>query len=138
MNKIIIYFVTMIFITFPLQAVEKESVVLREWDNNKNVEYLEYVKSNSMGNLRSYMIKSVYGDLQDKENKGGYNISIRKYIMSCSDKVFLLQKTYLFNGEELIKYTKFDQTYYQNDPAFGWKELDTDKIQNKISEIFCK
>jgi len=44
----------MIFITFPLQAVEKESVVLREWDNNKNIEYLEYVKSNSMGNLRSY------------------------------------------------------------------------------------
>ena len=58
--------------------------------------------------------------------------------MNCSDKVFLLQKTYLFNGEELIKYTKFDQIYYQNDPAFGWKELDTDKTQNKISEIFCK
>ena len=81
---------------------------------------------------------AVYGDLQDKENKGGYNISIRKYLMNCSDKVFLLQKTYLFNGEKLIKYTKFDQTYYQNDPAFGWKELDTDKIQNKISGIFCK
>ena len=90
MNKLIICLVAMIFITFPLQAVEKESVVLREWDNNKNIEYLEYVKSNSMGNLRSYMIKSVYGDLQDKENKGGYNISTRKYLMSCNDKVFLL------------------------------------------------
>lgn len=125
-----------LFFTFSLQAIEKETVVLREWD--KNIDYLEYVKSNSTGNLRSYMIKSVYGDLQDKEYKGGYNISINKYILSCKDRIFLLQKTYQLNGENLVKYTKFDQTYYQNDPESGWKKIDTDNTQNKISEILCR
>ncbi len=138
MKKILLCLITFVSITFPLHAVEKETVVLRQWDNNKNIEYLEYAKENSFGDLRSYMIKSVYGDLQDTDNKGGYNISIKKYLMNCNDEVFILKKTYLLNDDDLVQYNNYDEAYYMNDPTFGWKSLNTAKVQNKIWEIFCK
>jgi len=138
MNKLLISVITLILFTFSSQAAEKETVVLREWDNNKNVEYLEYPKDNNMDNLWSYTVKSVYGELQEKEYKGGYNISIGKYLMNCSEKLFILQKTYLFNNDELVSYKKYDEAYYDKDPGFGWKKLGADKTQDKIAEIFCK
>lgn len=138
MNKIMFLLITLLLLTIPSLADDKETVVLREWNNSKNIEYLEYNRKNSFGDLRSYIIKSVYGELQDRENNGGYNISINKYLMNCADNLFILQKKYLLNDDDLVQYTKYDETYYKGDPAFGWKSVDTDKVQNKIREIFCK
>ena len=138
MNKLLISLAALFLFTVSLYAVEKETIVIKEWGSNKNIEYLEFVKNNNMGNLWSYTIKSVYGELQNKKDKGGYNISISKYLMNCNDKLFLLQKTYLFHDEDLVRYTKYDESYYSKDTGFGWKNIETDKSQIKVSEIFCK
>ena len=138
MNKLLVSFAALFLFTVSLYAVKKESIVIKEWDSKKNIEYLEFVKNNNRGNLWSYTVKSVYGELQNKEDKGGYNISIRNYLMNCNDKLFLLQKTYLFHDDELVRYTKYDESYNSNEPGLGWKNIDTDKTQIKVSEIFCK
>lgn len=138
MNKIMFLLIALLLLTIPSLADDKETVVLREWNNSKSIEYLEYNKKNSFGDLRSYIIKSVYGELQDRENDGGYNISINKYLMNCAHNLFILQKNYLFNDDDLVQYKKYDETYYKDDPSFGWKSVDTDKVQKKIREIFCK
>ena len=120
MNNLIKILCIFLFVTFLMQAAEAKTVVLREWDNNKNIDYLEYGENYSMNNLRSYKVKSVYSDLQNKNEKGGYTATVKKYLMNCDEKTFLLQKAYYFKGDELVDYKKYNENFYKDDPSFGW------------------
>ncbi len=135
--KKILFLITPIFLfSFILYAQEIHQ--LREWGNNKNIDYLELGSRYIFNNLRSYSIKTVYTDLQEPGVEGGFSVSISSYIMNCDDKKYKLNKTYYFNGENLVKFSSFDDQYYRNDPGFGWKDIKTDKNQLKVSDIICK
>jgi len=135
--KKILFLITPIFL-FSFILYAQEIHLLREWGNNKNIDYLELGSRYIFNNLRSYSIKTVYTDLQEPGVEGGFNESISSYIMNCDDKKYKLNKTYYFNGENLVKFSSFDDQYYRNDPGFGWKDIKTDKNQLKVSDIICK
>jgi len=135
--KKILFLITPIFLfSFILYAQEIHQ--LREWGNNKNIDYLELGSRYIFNNLRSYSIKTVYTDLQEPGVEGGFSVSISSYIMNCDDKKYKLNKIYYFNGENLVKFSRFNDQYYRNDPGFGWKDIKTDKNQLKVSDIICK
>ena len=137
MKKILLFTAFLFLSSLPLQAVEKETVVLREWNNGSNIEYLEYTRNNRRGNLSTYTIRSVFGEMQQADDKGSYDTSISKFIMDCKDGLYRLNKTYFLNGEEFVTISKYDELYYNDKPLLGWKKVNSDKIHEKVSEILC-
>jgi len=135
--KKILFLITPIFL-FSFILYAQETHLLREWGNNKNIDYLELGSNYIFKNLRSYNIKIVYTDLQGPGVKGGFGVSISSYIMNCDDKKYKLNKTYYFNGENLVKFSRFDDRYYRNDPGFGWKDIKTGNNQLEVYDIICK
>ena len=80
MSKFLLVLILIIFSQLPLYAVNVNTVVLREWDNGKNIEYLEYTNNNRRGNLSTYTVKTVYSEIQDDNAPGNYDITISKFI----------------------------------------------------------
>ena len=138
MYKIFFSLAVLLFSSLPLQAAEKETVVLREWNNGKNIEYLEYTKNNRRGNLITYTIRSVYGEMQKVGDKGSYDTSINKFLMDCKDKIYRLNKTYFLNGEQFVTLTKYDDLYYKDKPMLGWENVNNNELQKKVSGILCE
>ena len=138
MNKFFISLAVLFFGSLPLQAVEKETVVLREWNKGKNIEYLEYTKNNRRGNLSTYTIRSVYGEMQKAGDGESYDTTVSKYLLNCKDKIYRLNKTYFLNGEDFVTLKKYDDLYYNGKPQNGWEKVNNSEVQKKVSEILCE
>ena len=138
MNKFFISIAVLFFSSLPLQAVEKETVVLREWNKGKNIEYLEYTMNNRRGNLCTYTIRSVYGEMQMSGDGEIYDTTINKYLLNCKDKIYRLNKTYFLNGEDFVTFKKYDDVYYNDKTQKGWEKVNISEVQKKVSEILCE
>lgn len=138
MGKLLFVLLFLIVFQVPVNSAELNTVVLREWDNGKNIEYLEYTNKNRRGNLSSYTIKTVFGEAQTGDPAGSYDVAISKYILDCTDKVYRLNKTYFLSGEDLVSFKKYDDLYYKDSLKNGWEDSDSNKIQSKIAGILCE
>ena len=138
MNKFLLVLILLIFSQLPLNAVNVNKVVLRQWDNGKNIEYLEYTNNNRRGNLSTYTVKTVYGEIQEDGELGKYNITVSKYIMNCTEKIYRLNKTYFLNGEEFINYIKYDDNSNRDDPKNGWKKAGSSEVHSKVAGVLCE
>ena len=65
MKKALLIVIPILFLSFPVSA--QETHVLREWNDNRNIEYLQLKGNYYLGRYRTYTIRTVYGDLQEKE-----------------------------------------------------------------------
>ena len=138
MSKFLLVLILIIFSQLPLYAVNVNTVVLREWDNGKNIEYLEYTNNNRRGNLSTYTIKSVYGEIQEDGTLENYDTTISKYILDCTEKLYKLNKTYFLKGEELVDLVKYDDNYYREEPMNGWKKTESNEVQSKVAGVLCE
>ena len=138
MSKLLLVLILLIFSQLPLQAVNVNKVVLREWDNGKNIEYLEYTNNNRRGNLSTYTIKSVYGEIQKDGTLGNYDTTVSKYILDCTEKLYKINKTYFLKGEELVNFVKYDDNYYRDEPMNGWKKAESNEVQSKVAGVLCE
>ena len=138
MSKFLHVLILLIFSQVPLNAANVNTVVLREWDNGKNIEYLEYTNNNRRGNLSTYTVKAVYGEIQEDNAQGNYDTTISKYIMNCTEKIYRLNKTYFLNGEEFVNYIKYDDNSNRDDPMNGWKKAGSSEVHSKVAGLLCE
>ena len=136
MKKFLLIVTLFLVSAFPLSA--QQTVVIREWNDNKNIDYLELNRNYLFKNLGSYTIKTVYSENQENGIEGGYDSSVSSFVMNCNDKKFKLNKTYYFRGGDLVHFENYDASHYRDDPDQGWKDNSTDQNQTKVFKIICK